>query len=300
MPFKKKKFPAKLEARLDDLASQTEEPVSRSSIVRPAYATSWSTCCPTRTSCVTCATTCSSGCPDSVADKVPDKVKPKKRSKLKRVAFLGVLTGARRGRVRRGQGAHEHPAAAPEPFPAPPTPTAPADVAPRRSRRRRLPPRSRESSASRIPGRHARGFVRSRVNIAGQRGMPSGHCMLGGTRHDDRHRPGLDHGRAELPSATGWRWPPTGSARRSRSWTPRRRKRRRASTLEVLHDEIDVAAHRAELMQDAVQVENATAILEQTEHVLDRLDLGLYGICEECSASIGRARLEAFRAPRAA
>ncbi len=69
------------------------------------------------------------------------------------------------------------------------------------------------------------------------------------------------------------------------------------ATLEVLHDEIDVAAHRAELMQDAVQVENATAILEQTEHVLDRLDLGLYGICEKCAASIGRARLEAF--PRA-
>jgi DnaK suppressor protein len=69
------------------------------------------------------------------------------------------------------------------------------------------------------------------------------------------------------------------------------------STLEVLHDEIDVAAHRAELMQDAVQVDNATAILEQTEHVLDRLDHGLYGVCEKCSASIGRARLEAF--PRA-
>jgi len=70
-----------------------------------------------------------------------------------------------------------------------------------------------------------------------------------------------------------------------------------ASTLEVLHDEIDVAAHQAELMQDAVQIENATAILQQTEHVLERLDSGLYGICEKCSASIGRARLEAF--PRA-
>jgi DnaK suppressor protein len=70
-----------------------------------------------------------------------------------------------------------------------------------------------------------------------------------------------------------------------------------ASTLEVLHDEIDIAEHQAELMQDAVQTENATAILEQTEHVLDRLDLGLYGICEKCSGSIGRARLEAF--PRA-
>jgi DnaK suppressor protein len=70
-----------------------------------------------------------------------------------------------------------------------------------------------------------------------------------------------------------------------------------ASTLEVLHDEIDIAAHQAELMQDAVQAENASAILEQTEHVLARLDLGLYGTCEKCSASIGRARLEAF--PRA-
>jgi DnaK suppressor protein len=70
-----------------------------------------------------------------------------------------------------------------------------------------------------------------------------------------------------------------------------------ASTLEVLHDELDVAAHRSELMQDAVQVENATAILAQTEHVLQRLDLGLYGECEQCSASIARPRLEAF--PRA-
>ena len=70
-----------------------------------------------------------------------------------------------------------------------------------------------------------------------------------------------------------------------------------ASTLEALHDEIDVAAHRAELMQDAVQADNATAILEQTEHVLARLDLGLYGVCERCSAAIGRPRLEAF--PRA-
>jgi DnaK suppressor protein len=70
-----------------------------------------------------------------------------------------------------------------------------------------------------------------------------------------------------------------------------------ASTLEVLHDEIDIAAHRSELMQDAVQVQNTAAILEQTEHVLARLDVGLYGTCERCSASIARERLEAF--PRA-
>ncbi|MEV7398074.1 TraR/DksA C4-type zinc finger protein [Aeromicrobium sp. NPDC092404] len=70
-----------------------------------------------------------------------------------------------------------------------------------------------------------------------------------------------------------------------------------ASTLEVLHDDLDVATHRAELLQDAVQAENTAAILAQTEHVLDRLDQGLYGRCEQCSASIARPRLEAF--PRA-
>ena len=69
------------------------------------------------------------------------------------------------------------------------------------------------------------------------------------------------------------------------------------STIEILHDELDVAAHRSELLEDAVQAENATAILEQTEHVIARLDAGLYGICESCSGQVGRGRLEAF--PRA-
>ena len=70
-----------------------------------------------------------------------------------------------------------------------------------------------------------------------------------------------------------------------------------ASTRELLHDEIDLAAHHSELMEDAVRAQNAAAILDQTEHVLARLELGLYGVCEQCSASIGRPRLEAF--PRA-
>lgn len=68
-------------------------------------------------------------------------------------------------------------------------------------------------------------------------------------------------------------------------------------TIEMLHDELDVAAQRAELLQDAVQAENITAILSQTEHVIARLDAGLYGTCESCSGHVGRARLEAF--PRA-
>jgi DnaK suppressor protein len=66
---------------------------------------------------------------------------------------------------------------------------------------------------------------------------------------------------------------------------------------EILHDDLDVAAQRAELLQDAVQAQNLTVILEQTQHVLDRLSSGLYGTCEGCSGQIGRPRLEAF--PRA-
>lgn len=70
-----------------------------------------------------------------------------------------------------------------------------------------------------------------------------------------------------------------------------------AATVDVLHDELDVASQRAERLNDAVQAENASAILAQTQHVLDRLSAGLYGTCEGCSGQIGRLRLEAF--PRA-
>ncbi|KQX74322.1 MULTISPECIES: TraR/DksA C4-type zinc finger protein [Aeromicrobium] len=68
-------------------------------------------------------------------------------------------------------------------------------------------------------------------------------------------------------------------------------------TGEVLHDELDVASQRSELLADAVRAENAAAILVQVQHVIDRLDNGLYGVCEACSGTIARARLEAF--PRA-
>jgi DnaK suppressor protein len=66
---------------------------------------------------------------------------------------------------------------------------------------------------------------------------------------------------------------------------------------EILHDDLDVASQRAELLQDAVQAQNLAAILDQTQHVLDRLSAGLYGVCEGCSGQIARPRLEAF--PRA-
>lgn len=71
----------------------------------------------------------------------------------------------------------------------------------------------------------------------------------------------------------------------------------KAGGVDVLHDDLDVASQRAELLQDAVQAQNLAAILEQTQHVIGRLSAGQYGVCEACSGEIGRPRLEAF--PRA-
>ncbi|AWB90879.1 TraR/DksA family transcriptional regulator [Aeromicrobium chenweiae] len=70
-----------------------------------------------------------------------------------------------------------------------------------------------------------------------------------------------------------------------------------APPIEVLVDDLDVASQRSERLQDAVQAENLAAILQQTQHVLDRLSDGQYGVCESCTGAIGRPRLEAF--PRA-
>jgi DnaK suppressor protein len=70
-----------------------------------------------------------------------------------------------------------------------------------------------------------------------------------------------------------------------------------ASPAGSLHDTLDVAAQHAELIEDVVRAENALAILEQTEHVLQRLADGRYTSCESCGTEIGRARLVAF--PRA-
>ncbi|MEU7021081.1 TraR/DksA C4-type zinc finger protein [Streptomyces sp. NPDC046203] len=42
---------------------------------------------------------------------------------------------------------------------------------------------------------------------------------------------------------------------------------------------------------------NAREMLEQTEHALERLDTGTYGLCEICGKPIGKARMQAF--PRA-
>ncbi len=185
MPFKKKNFRTKLEARLDDLASQTEE--LRQQVVdrAPGVRDQLVDMLPDKDQLRDLRDDLFERLPDGVADKVPDKVKPKKRSKLKRVAFLGVLTGAGAAAFAavKGRRGTQPP---PEPFPAPPTGPLQLLRRPtwhRRSRPRRPPPR--RLSITRIPG-HARGFVCLQVNIrARQRGMPSGHLLLGGHSHDD-------------------------------------------------------------------------------------------------------------------
>ncbi|MEU8759195.1 TraR/DksA family transcriptional regulator [Streptomyces sp. NPDC048659] len=42
---------------------------------------------------------------------------------------------------------------------------------------------------------------------------------------------------------------------------------------------------------------NAREMLEQSEHALERMDAGTYGLCEVCGKPIGKARMQAF--PRA-
>lgn len=66
---------------------------------------------------------------------------------------------------------------------------------------------------------------------------------------------------------------------------------------ETCSDDADFAERRLEMRHDEVQAGNAHAIVVQLEHVLDRLDAGLYGVCELCAQPIPENRMKAF--PRA-
>ena len=130
MPFKKKKFRNRLEARLDDLASQTED--LRKQVVdrAPGVRDSLVDMLPDKDQLRDLRDDLFERLPDGVADKVPDKVKPKKRSKLKRVACLGGLTGAGAAAFAALKGKGNTPPP-PAPFPAPPTPSSSAGTAPK-------------------------------------------------------------------------------------------------------------------------------------------------------------------------
>jgi len=62
-------------------------------------------------------------------------------------------------------------------------------------------------------------------------------------------------------------------------------------------DEADSSSKLYEREHELALTRNTRELLEQTEHALERIDAGTYGVCESCGKPIGKARLLAF--PRA-
>jgi DnaK suppressor protein len=62
-------------------------------------------------------------------------------------------------------------------------------------------------------------------------------------------------------------------------------------------DQADTGSKALEREQELTLLSNVRETLQQTEHALERLDMGTYGNCESCGQPIGKARLQAF--PRA-
>lgn len=58
-------------------------------------------------------------------------------------------------------------------------------------------------------------------------------------------------------------------------------------------DQADAGAKTFEREHEIAIVNNTRDVLEQTEHALERLDAGTYGICENCGKPIGKLRLQA-------
>ncbi|MFC8010047.1 TraR/DksA family transcriptional regulator [Streptomyces cinereoruber] len=62
-------------------------------------------------------------------------------------------------------------------------------------------------------------------------------------------------------------------------------------------DQADTGTKNITREHELALAANAREMLEQTEHALERLDAGTYGLCEVCGKPIGKARMQAF--PRA-
>ena len=63
------------------------------------------------------------------------------------------------------------------------------------------------------------------------------------------------------------------------------------------NDQADVGSTTFERDHEMTLANNARDMLTQTEHALERIDDGTYGVCESCGQPIGKNRLMAF--PRA-
>jgi DnaK suppressor protein len=70
-----------------------------------------------------------------------------------------------------------------------------------------------------------------------------------------------------------------------------------SSAVEAGDDEADTSSKLFEREHELALNNNMRELLEQSEHALDRIDAGTYGVCESCGKPIGKARLQAF--PRA-
>jgi RNA polymerase-binding protein DksA len=62
-------------------------------------------------------------------------------------------------------------------------------------------------------------------------------------------------------------------------------------------DQADTGTKNITREHEMALTANAREMLAQTEHALERLDSGTYGLCESCGKPIGKARMQAF--PRA-
>jgi DnaK suppressor protein len=62
-------------------------------------------------------------------------------------------------------------------------------------------------------------------------------------------------------------------------------------------DQADAGAATWEREHEMSLANNARALMQQTEHAIERIDEGDYGVCESCGRAIGKLRLQAF--PRA-
>ena len=62
-------------------------------------------------------------------------------------------------------------------------------------------------------------------------------------------------------------------------------------------DQADAGTKTFEREQEISLANNSREMLDQSEHALERIDNGTYGICESCGNPIGKLRLQAF--PRA-
>ncbi|MET9376418.1 TraR/DksA family transcriptional regulator [Streptomyces sp. NPDC002992] len=59
-------------------------------------------------------------------------------------------------------------------------------------------------------------------------------------------------------------------------------------------DQADTGTKNITREHELALAANAREMLEQSEHALERLDAGTYGLCEVCGKPIGKARMQAF------